>query len=198
MNNKIKTVGLTGGIGSGKSTIAAMFSELSVAVYVADIEAKKLMVENIELKQEITNLLGERAYANDVLNRAYIAKKVFQDAHLLEALNALVHPAVAKHFDAWKSSQKGTYVIKEVAILFENKGEKKCDFTILVTAPISIRIERVLKRDKITKEQILSRMQHQWSDEQKIPLADYVIDNLNLNDSKKAVKDLHKKLISLD
>ncbi|MFD2561761.1 dephospho-CoA kinase [Aquimarina rubra] len=190
-----KIVGLTGGIGSGKSTVAKMFAKFDVPVYTADDEAKKLMNEDTVVKKQIIHLLGEKAYGKEGLNRAFIANKVFNDAKLLDKLNQIVHPAVADHFTAWKDKQKSAYVIKEAAILFENGGYKKCDYTILVTAPEEVRIERVLKRDNTTRSQILDRLRNQWEDTKKIPLADFVINNVNLEETWLHVNKIHNKII---
>ncbi len=192
----MKVVGLTGGIGSGKSTVAKMFEKLGVPIYIADDQAKELMHTNEILKAQIIDLLGPNSYSKGELNRGYIATIVFNDKSKLAGLNALVHPAVAQHFDAWRNRQSANYVIKEVAILFENGGHKLCDYTILVSAPLETRIERVLKRDQVTREQILSRVHNQWDDDQKIPLADYVINNVNINETKGQVYKIHKELSS--
>ncbi len=195
---KKATVGLTGGIGSGKSTIAKMFNTVGIPVYIADIEAKQLMVNDEKLRQEIKKLLGNEAYLdNGVLNRVYIADKVFKDATLLQKLNAIVHPAVGAHFERWKTTQNVPYVIKEAAILFENDSYQYCDYTILVTAPIPERIKRVIARDQITKDQIEERMQHQWTDEKKIPLADFVIENITLENTKEQVEEIHMQIKAL-
>ena len=190
----MKVVGLTGGIGSGKSTIARMFEDLGVAVYIADIEAKKLMNEDPTVKKEITDLFGEEAYRNNTLNRPFIANIVFNDSTQLEKLNAIVHPAVADHFYRWKDRQNGNYVIKEAAILFENGGYKQCDHTILVVAPLELRISRVLNRDQSTRDEVLSRIKNQWDDDQKIPLADFVIQNIDLQDTEQQVNEIHQKI----
>ncbi|GGX28817.1 dephospho-CoA kinase [Aquimarina muelleri] len=190
----MKVVGLTGGIGSGKSTVAKMFQKLGVAIYIADDEAKKMMNENAFLKNKIIELLGKESYLNEKLNREYIANIVFKDKVQLDQLNAIVHPEVAKHFNHWKKQQQGEYVLKEAAILFENEGYKQCDYTILVSAPIEIRIERVLRRDDTSRENILSRMNNQWDDAQKIVLADFVISNDNLKDTENQVNEIHKVL----
>ncbi len=190
-------VGLTGGIGSGKTTVANMFKELGVAVYIADDEAKKIMNTNSGVKDKITSLLGNEAYIDNELNRSYIANIVFNDAEKLKQLNEIVHPAVANHFDSWKNKQNGSYVIKEAAILFENKGYEQCDYTILVSAPEEIRIRRVLKRDKDSSvNDIKSRMNNQWSDTKKIPMADFVINNEYLEKTKDQVCEIHKKISS--
>lgn len=194
MSSKIKTIGLTGGIGSGKSTIAKMFEELGVSVYVSDIEAKKLMVADQKLISAIKELLGDLAYINNELNRNYIAKKVFNDKKLLQKLNQIVHPAVAKHFEEWRQKQKGEYVIKEAAILFENEGYKECDYVILVTAPEDTRIKRVMKRDNVSKEQVLARLKNQWSDQKKINLANEVVINEDIEKTRQKVLEIHNKL----
>jgi len=191
----MKVVGLTGGIGSGKSTVAKMFLEHGVSVYIADDEAKKMMNEDVVLKNQVIELLGDSSYLQGKLNREYIADKVFNDKILLKKLNAIVHPAVSQHFNTWRKQQSGVYVIKETAILFENGGYKKCDATILVTAPEEIRIQRVIKRDKTTRKNVLDRLKNQWKDEQKIPLADTVIINVMLGDTWDQVSKIHKKLM---
>lgn len=190
----MKIVGLTGGIGSGKSTIAKMFQDLGVAVYIADHEAKLLMHSHPEVKKQIIDLLGADAYQDGVLNRPYVAGKVFKDKTLLAGLNAIVHPAVAEHFLTWKSQQSGHYVIKEAAILFENEGYKKCDYTILVTAPQEVRVQRVIQRDATTREEVLARIQNQWDDTQKIPLSDFVIENINLQMTRDQVEKIHLEI----
>ena len=192
----MKIVGITGGIGSGKSTIAAYFnSEYNIPVYYADAEAKKLMVSP-DLRTQIIDLLGVAAYNETDLDRKYVASKVFNDAQLLEALNAIVHPAVGEHFIKWARSQDAPYVLKEAAILFENNTEKLCDYVILVTAPEEVRIDRVLKRDQTTEAEIKSRMDKQWKDSKKIPLADFVIENTDLELSKKMVSKIHSQLLA--
>ncbi len=193
----MKVVGLTGGIGSGKSTVAKMFQKLGVPVYIADDEAKKLMNSDASVKKQVVQLLGDDAYDLGELNRSYIAGVVFNDASKLEQLNAIVHPAVAHHFDMWKSKQKGVYVIKEAAILFENDGYKQCDYTILVLVPEEERIQRVLKRDNnTTRKQIRSRMNNQWEDAQKIPLADFLIYNIDLKNTENQVDKIHREISS--
>ncbi|MBQ0734070.1 dephospho-CoA kinase [Aquimarina celericrescens] len=192
----MKVVGLTGGIGSGKSTIANMFSHLGVAVYIADEEAKKLMNTDPLVREQIIELLGDNSYVNGELNRMYVAEIVFSDKKKLEGLNAIVHPAVAKHFDLWKNKQVGDYVIKEAAILFENGGYKQCDHTILVLAPLETRIQRVLKRDEITRKQVLSRANNQWDDSKKIPLADFIIHNIDLKEAENQVGKIHAQISS--
>ena len=184
-------VGLTGGIGSGKTTIAGMFKNLGIPIYIADERAKSLMVNSKELKAQIQELLGEEAYNNKDLNRAHIAEKVFKNKNLLNDLNAIVHPAVRDDFKTWYKMQDAPYVIKEAAILFENGSYKECDYMILVTAPLLSRIKRVRKRDNITEAAVMDRINNQWGDARKISLADAVIENVNLTDVEARVLRVH-------
>ncbi len=193
----MKVVGLTGGIGSGKSTVAKMFKKLGVAVYIADDEAKKLMNEDVLLKEQIIELFGEKAYTASQLNRPYIANIVFNEEEKLNKLNAIVHPAVAKHFDDWKNQQPGKYVIKEAAVLFENEGYKQCDYIILVVAPEEVRIQRVLKRDEsMSRKEIQARINNQWEDSRKIDLSDFVIFNDDIEETKLKTYEIHKIISS--
>ena len=189
-----KIVGLTGGIGSGKSTAAAYFSELGIPCYISDDRAKELMTSSITIQQAIINEFGAESYINGNLNRPFLASIVFKDTVLLATLNAIVHPAIASDFRSWLLEQNSIYVIKEAAILFENGGAKLCDQVILVTAPKEIRVQRVIDRDKCTKEDVLERMSKQWSDAKKKPLADYIIENIEWKETSKQIEVLHQKL----
>ena len=191
----MKIVGLTGGIGSGKSVILEVFSSYGVPCYQADNRAKELMQKSPELIRQIKVLFGEDIYQDKKLNRSKLADIVFGDKKKLKSLNALVHPLVNKDFQFFLNQQNTAYVIKEAAILFETGGAKDCDETILVTAPEKLRIQRVMKRDKINAEHIKSRMSHQWSDEKKIPLANYVINNIDWDKTFKKIEEIHKKII---
>tara|TARA_R110000850_G_scaffold277086_1_gene422456 strand:- start:202649 stop:203239 length:591 start_codon:yes stop_codon:yes gene_type:complete len=193
----MKVVGLTGGIGSGKSTVANIFKDLGVPVYIADKEAKKIMNTPTVVKK-INRLLGESSYIEGVLNRSYIASKVFNDKNLLDQLNTIVHPEVKKHFKKWLKEQKGTYVIKEAAILFENGGYKDCDKTILVTAPETLRISRVMQRDKISENEVKERIKNQWPDVEKTKLADVVVENSNgIEELTLHIESIHSKLLKM-
>ena len=191
----MKIVGLTGGIGSGKSEILEVFSSYGVPCYRADNRAKELMQKSPELIRQIKVLFGEDIYQDKKLNRSKLADIVFGDKKKLKSLNALVHPLVNKDFQFFLNQQNTAYVIKEAAILFETGVAKDCDETILVTAPEKLRIQRVMKRDKINAEHIKSRMNHQWSDEKKIPLANYVINNIDWDKTFKKIEEIHKKII---
>ncbi|MFW2376710.1 MULTISPECIES: dephospho-CoA kinase [Cellulophaga] len=188
-------VGLTGGIGSGKTTVAKMFHALGVPVYNSDIEAKKLMVTSEVLKVKIKELLGTESYIDHKLNRTYIADKIFTDPDLLAQLNAIVHPAVRQHFMSWVAQQKAAYIIQETAIIFENDTQNKFDKIILVTAPEKIRIARVTSRDAISADKVKERIENQWPDQKKAALSDYVINNLELDKTTVLVAEIHKQLL---
>ena len=190
-------VGLTGGIGSGKSFVAKRFEIMGVPVYYADKEAKRLMYQDQHLKADIKDLLGVESYhRNGRLNRPYIAQKIFKDKTLLTGINGLVHPKVKLDFEEWANKQQSNYVIEESAIIFENKMNH-FDATVLVIAPKATRLNRVMKRDGITKEQVESRMNKQLPDKKKLKLADYVIENdgTGISDLDKQIKEIHKSLL---
>ena len=191
----MKVLGLTGGIGSGKTTVAGFFQELGVPVYIADHEARKLMETDEKIRASIIDLFGEETYHGSTPNRKYIASKVFGDKEKLEQLNAIIHPAVAHHFEIWKGEQHAPYVIYEAAILFEKGGYKKCDYNLLITAPYEQKIERLQKRDSSTLEEIEARMSNQWTDEKKAELADFIIENKELSRTLRDVRRLHEILL---
>ena len=189
-----KVIGLTGGIGSGKTTIANYFNEMGVPVYIADDGAKNVMKSD-EIIDKIKTSFGEALFENNILNRAKLAEIVFNDKDKLAELNAIVHPAVKKDFEVWLLQHKSyQYVIYEAAILFESGRYKECDLIITVTAPEEVRIERVLKRDNTTREQVLSRMKMQWNDENRISRSNFVINNDNLKNAKEEVVKILKIL----
>jgi len=189
-----KVIGLTGGIGSGKTTIANYFNEMGVPVYIADDGAKNVMKSD-DIIDEIKTSFGETLFQNNILNRAKLAEIVFNDKDKLAELNAIVHPAVKKDFEVWLLQHKSyQYVIYEAAILFESGRYKECDLIITVTAPEEVRIERVLKRDNTTREQVLSRMKMQWNDENRISRSNFVINNDNLKNAKEEVVKILKIL----
>ena len=188
-------VGLTGGIGSGKTTIAKMFNELGVSIYIADIEAKKLMHTSQEIKEELIAAFGEETYIDGELNRSYLSNIVFNQPEELKNINEIVHPRVGQHFKDWYAARsEEKYIIKEVAILFENDSYKHCDKIITVVAPLETRFERLLQRDQTTREAIQSRMNNQWSDAKKIALSDYIIHNEDLEKAKNQVAKIHQEI----
>lgn len=192
----MKKIGLTGGIGSGKTTVAHFFKDFGIPIYIADEKAKELMLR-APIKKEVQALFGADSYdASGQLNRSYIASRVFNDRGLLTELNQIVHPRVREDFLNWANHQTSPYVLYESAILFESKTYSDyIDATILVTAPMADRIARLQKRDQATVQQIKARMRNQWSDEQKIKLADWVIENENLGFSRKEAAKIHTYLV---
>ena len=188
-------VGLTGGIGSGKTTVSKMFAELGVPVYNSDKQAKILMQSSKRIRKAIIHLLGEDAYLDKKINRDFIAFKIFNDKDLLQKLNGIVHPQVRKHFLSWAKKQNTSYVIQEAAIIFENASVARYDKIILITAPIKVRVARILKRDNATEEDILARMGSQWTDVEKIPLSDFVIENVDLDKTKSKIAKVHERLL---
>ena len=188
-------VGLTGGIGSGKSTVAKFFKALGVPVYDSDDQAKRLMKSSKKIRKKIIALLGEEAYQDKALNKPFIAKLVFGDEELLEKLNGIVHPAVRKHFLKWYQKQTHPYVVQETALLFENKSSDFYDKIILVTAPVKTRIARVMSRDNSSEEQVMARIKNRLEDAVKIELSNYIIENINLEETKDKVITLNKALL---
>lgn len=172
-----KKIGLTGGIGSGKSTIAQHFKSKGIPVYIADTEAR-LIMQDAKVVEAIKNAFGTAIYENNQLVREKLASIVFNNPEKLQVLNAIVHPAVRLHFENWLLSHKEhPFIIYESAILFETGSYKDFDAIITVTAPKEIRIERVIKRDNTTAEQVSKRMEAQWTDEQRTEKSDFVIEN---------------------
>jgi dephospho-CoA kinase len=188
-------VGLTGGIGSGKSTAAQLFEVLGIPVYYADIEAKRLMNENEDLKQGIINLLGKEAYKEGELNRPYVASVVFNNAPKLDRLNALVHPATKKDGEAWMNRQTTPYAIHEAALLFEAGVQERLDLIIGVKAPEALRIKRAMERDKVSKEEIEKRMSRQMKEDDKISRCHFVLTNDEEQLLIPQVLKLHEELI---
>ena len=170
-------IGLTGGIGSGKSTVARIFEVLGIPVYYADGAAKKLMIENQELKTSIIDAFGKEAYTDGHLNREYIAAEVFNDTEKLKALNALVHPATIKDASEWFQKQTAPYVIKEAALIFESGANKDLDYVIGVKSPLDLRMQRAMDRDNISADEVKARIHKQMDEESKLRLCDYVIVN---------------------
>lgn len=188
-------VGLTGGIGSGKSTIAKWFESQNIPVYIADKEAKALMNRSKVIKRKLITLFGESAYENGKLNREYLASKIFNNKALLAKMNAIVHPKVASHFERWLKKQDSPYVIKEAAIIFENNLEYQYDYIITVIADEDLRIARVIQRDNVSIEKVESIIRNQLSDEEKIKKSDFVIKNNDLEEAKKQAQLIHQTLL---
>lgn len=180
----MKVIGLTGGIGSGKSTVLEIFKTLGVVTYVADVEAKRLLNTNVELIKEIKSLFGVEAYKKNELNRNFIASIVFKDKIKLEALNALVHPKVQEDFKRFLKNCNDEIVLYEAAILFESGSYKFCDYVITVIANFEDRLQRVSKRDGISENEIMDRIKNQTSDDFRIKNSHFVIKNSRLESTK--------------
>ncbi|HTI57974.1 dephospho-CoA kinase [Mucilaginibacter sp.] len=191
-------IGITGNIGSGKTTVSKVFEVLGIPVFYADDAAKRVMVEDAILMDGIKATFGRESYFNDgTLNRKFIASIVFNDEEQLAKLNSLVHPAVFRAFDEWAAQVKNApYIMKEAALLFESDSYKMCDRSIIVTAPLELRIKRVMQRDGFTREEILSRDARQFSEEKKIELADFVIRNDDTELVIPQILALHERFLS--
>nr|WP_299135406.1 dephospho-CoA kinase [uncultured Tenacibaculum sp.] len=189
-------IGLTGGIGSGKSTVAKLFSKFNnIAIYNADLEAKKLMNTSSEIKNKLIKEFSNEVYKSNQLNRPFLANIVFNNNERLNSLNSIVHPVVHNHLNNFiKINNNKEYILYENAILFENKSNLFCDKIITVTAPIKTRIQRVIKRDNSTYEDVEKRINNQWKDSKKIIQSHYVIHNLSLNETEKEISRIHNFL----
>jgi dephospho-CoA kinase len=187
-------VGITGGIGSGKSTVCRMLAERGVALYDADSRAKELMSTSEALRRALIENFGAETFTAEGLNRAYLAERVFNDAEQLQLLNSLVHPAVIADFEAWADAQEGQYVIFESAILFEAGLEDRVDVVVVVMAPESLRVERVMARDGLTMEQVVARIKNQMSDDERSDRAKYSIVNIDIEDLEEDVEQLYRRL----
>lgn len=198
MSKQAKRIGITGGIGSGKSTVCQIFSLLGVPIYSADDQAKWLMTHDKELKSQIISHFGSEAYLDDgSLNRAYLAEKAFSDPEKVKTINSLVHPAVGRDFEAWATAQNTPYVLKEAALIFETGGEKYLDQVINVSSPLKIRLARVLMRDPHRSEkQVHEIINQQLPDEEKNERADFVIKNSDNKLLIPQVLEIHKKILT--
>ncbi|MDC9723020.1 MAG: dephospho-CoA kinase [Urechidicola sp.] len=188
-------VGLTGGIGSGKTSVLNFFKELGVPCYIADVEAKRLMKTSIEIKKEVIDLFGDKAYTTKGLNRKFIADIVFNNRDILEQLNAIVHPRVFEDFIKFVANSKADYVIYESAIILDGDSKKLCDKIIVVAAPLKTRIERVIKRDGVSKQSVLARINQQMSEKEMIAHSDFTINNISLESTKREVESINTKIL---
>jgi dephospho-CoA kinase len=170
-------IGLTGGIGSGKSTVARIFKVLGIPVYNADEASKKLMSEDQDLKNKIVAAFGDNSYNNGLLNRKFLSDQVFHDRKKLDLLNSIVHPATLKDVTAWLEKQDAPYIIKEAALIFESGSQKMLDYVIGVRAPLALRIEHTMRRDHATSEEVEARIHLQMDEEKKMQLCDFIIIN---------------------
>ena len=187
-------VGLTGGIGSGKTTVAKLLEKEGIPVYYSDDKAKLLMQNSDIIRVELKAEFGDEVFNRDGLNRGYLAKIVFGDKSKLKLLNSIVHPVVANDFQDWVNNQKSKIVVKEAAILFESGAYANCDITVTVYTDVEERIERVQKRDGVSREQVMSRINNQWTDNQRNEKADIIIKN---NDVDPTIENVKKLVIEL-
>lgn len=192
-----KIIGLTGGIGSGKSTVARFIESKGIPVYIADDEARKL-TDSIEVKDAIVATFGRKILTNGIIDRQILSEIVFNNAENLEKLNLIIHPAVRENFTNWLNLYSNyDYIVKEAAILFESGSYKYCDIIVSVEAPQEVRIQRVIKRDGASREEVEARMRNQWTDEMRAEKSDFVILNLDIEDMKLQVEKFLKKLPKL-
>lgn len=187
-------VGLTGGIGSGKSKVAEFLRDREVAIYDSDSRAKELMMSNEALREALIAEFGQECYTADGINRAWLAQRVFNNEAELARLNAIVHPAVMRDFAAWAEAQEGNYVVLESAILLEAGLESHVDVVVAVMAPKELRLERAMQRDGATREQIEERMRNQIGDDERTERAKYAVVNIDLVDLEEDVEQLHRRL----
>lgn len=186
-------IGITGGIGSGKTYVCQLLEKMGFPVYYSDIASKKLTETNSSIRENLLHLLGESVYINGQLNKPFLAEKIFHDNAIRQQVNAIIHPVVRNDFNEWAQQQNTRYVFNEAAILIETGSYKTLDFVVLVTAEKSLRIQRAMKRDGSTQEQVEERISKQWEDEEKMKYADFVI----YNDHRPLVCQIEKMLAQL-
>ncbi len=192
-----KIIGLTGGIGSGKSTVARYIESKGISIYIADDEARKL-TDTIEVTNAIVSAFGNSILENGIVNRKALSQIVFNNAKNLQILNSIIHPAVALHFADWlKKHSEEEFIVKEAAILFESGSYKNCFKIITVEAPEEIRIQRVMKRDSVSEEAVKARMCNQWTDQMRAEKSDFVVVNMDLDAMKLQVDQILKNLKKL-
>ncbi len=191
------TIGLTGGIGSGKSTVAKIFEILGIPVFNADMEAKKLMEENLDIRSAVQKQFGNETYTDGKLNRSILSAQVFSNPYLLDKLNAIVHPITIEYANGWANRQTSPYVIKEAALIFEAGSGANLAYIVGVYAPKALRIHRVMQRDQFTREQVIDRMNRQISEEIKMKLCDYVLVNNEQQLLTPQVLQLHETFLRL-
>lgn len=189
-----KIIGLTGGIGSGKTTIANYFKSKGIPVYIADDEAKNIL-QTKEVQLEIRTVFGNTVFSDDIIDKNKLAEFVFSNPEKLKILNSIIHPKVKNHFDNWvEKHQNFPFVIKEAAILFESGSYKLCDKIITIVVPLEERIQRVIYRDTTSYENVMKRINNQWTDEQRMSKSDYIIYNSDLEIAKKQANSILKIL----
>lgn len=190
-------IGITGGIGSGKSTVARIFEVLGIPVYYADGAAKRLMNEDPELKEQLIQHFGDKSFEGGTLNRAHIASIVFNNKEKLDLLNSIVHPATIRDSEQWMKQQTSPYALKEAALIFESGAQEWLDYVIGVSAPAALRIHRAMKRDSISRGEVTARMTRQIQESIKMRLCNFVIVNDDQSLVIPQVLNLHQKLLEL-
>ena len=189
-----KIIGLTGGIGSGKTTLATYIESLGIPVFIADDEAKKL-IQSAEVLREINAVFGEAVFEKGQLNRQELASIVFSNPEKLSQLNGIIHPAVKRQFKIWlDENQSAPFVVYEAAILFESGSYQNCDSIITITTPLEDRIARVMQRDNSSREQVLNRINAQWTDEQRAAKSNFIIENTDPQNAKSQLDEILKIL----
>jgi len=188
-------IGLTGGIGSGKSTVASIFEILGVPVYYADVRAKKLMEQNDDIIHFIKTTFGEDSYINGNLNKTHLSAQLFVDSKKREQLNSFVHPLTIADAENWMNSQSSAYCVKEAALIFESKAEKNLDLVIGVFSPLELRLERIINRDHISYTEALTKINSQMNEDEKMRKCDYVIHNNEEELLTQQVLELHKQFL---
>ncbi|HEX2975577.1 MAG TPA: dephospho-CoA kinase [Bacteroidales bacterium] len=194
---KIFRLGITGGIGSGKTSVCKVFEMLGVPVFSADPVARDIMDHDEKIIDNINAIIGRDLYRNGGLDRAVLANLIFNDRELLEKVNSIVHPEVFRRFDEWAAGQNAAYVIMEAAILFESGASEKVDRVLTVTAPVEERIARVMHRNNLSREQVLERINNQMPDDERIRLSDYVISNSERDMIIPEILEIHNRIISI-
>lgn len=189
-------IGLTGGIGSGKTTVAEFFQRFeTVAVYIADLEAKKIMNSSDVIQTKLIEEFGKNTYHENELNNRYLASIVFNNKEKLHVLNSILHPEVRRNFQEFmQQNANKAYILYESAILFESNSQHQFDFVVSVFTDLEERIKRVLKRDNSVRQQVLNRINNQWKEDKKLLLSNYIINNYSLQETEDAVKDIHRTL----
>lgn len=190
-------IGLTGGLGSGKSTVAHIFEVLGIPVYYADAASKRLMNDDEKVKAAVQNAFGKEVYPDGKLDRKYLSEIVFKDEKKLELLNSIVHPATLLDAAEWLKKQTAHYAIKEAALIFESGSNKALDFVIGIESPLPLRLQRAMKRDNISREQAMARIEKQMNEEKKISLCDFVIINDEQQMVIPQVLELHQKFLKM-
>jgi len=192
--SKMVKVGITGGIGSGKSYVAAIIEKMGYPVYYSDVESKQLVDVDPEIRKALIGLLGSEVYTPVGLNRPFLAEQIFRSDDLREQVNAIIHPHVRARFEQWAHEAGSALVFNEAAILFETGSYRQFDRMILVTAPEELKLSRVMRRDGVSLEEVQQRMSKQWSDDQKVKLADYVI----INDGRPLLEQVERVVADLE